>query len=131
LFLLPLRSTSHLFHVLRYLRGTISHHLFFPRSTSLQLQAYCDATWASDPSDHCSLSAYYVFCGSLIAWKTKKQVAISRSSAEAELRAMTLVTAELTWLRWLLEDYGVSVSVLTPLLSDSIGAFSIAREYWC
>jgi hypothetical protein len=42
---------SHLLHVLRYLRGTISRHLFFPHSSSLQLQAYCDATGASDPSD--------------------------------------------------------------------------------
>jgi hypothetical protein len=35
---------NHLFRVLRYLRGTISRRLFFPRSSSLQLQAYCDAT---------------------------------------------------------------------------------------
>jgi hypothetical protein len=51
---------SHLLHVLCYLRGTISHHLFFSRSSSLQLQAYCDANWASDHSRH-SLSAYCVF----------------------------------------------------------------------
>jgi hypothetical protein len=107
----------------------LSHHLFFPRSSSLHLQAYCDATWASDPSDHRSLSVYCVFLGgSLIAWKTKKQVAISRSSAEAELNAMALVTAEVTWLRWLLEDFGVSVSMSTPLLSDSTGAISIAHD---
>jgi hypothetical protein len=41
---------------------------------------------------------------------------------------MALVTAEVTWLRWLLEDLGVSVSGPTPLLSDSTGAISIARE---
>jgi hypothetical protein len=41
-----------------YLCETISCHLFFSRSSSLQLQAYCDATWASDPSDCCSLSSY-------------------------------------------------------------------------
>jgi hypothetical protein len=35
---------SHLFCVLRYLRETISRRLFFPRFSSLQLQAYCDAT---------------------------------------------------------------------------------------
>jgi hypothetical protein len=129
LFLLPLRFTSHLLRVLCYLRGTISHRLFFSRFSSLQLQAYCDASWASDPSDRRSLSAYCVFLsGSLIAWKTKKQVAVSRSSAEAKLRAMALVTTEVTWLRWLLEDFGVSVSMLTPLLSDSTGAISIARD---
>jgi hypothetical protein len=103
--------------------------LFFPRSSSLQLQAYCDATWASDPSDHRSLSTYCVFLGgSLIAWKTKKQVAASRSSAEAELRAMALVTTEVTWLRWLLEDFGASVSMPISLLSDSTRPISIAHD---
>ena len=77
---------SHLLHVIRYLRGTISQRLFFPCSSSLELQAYSDATWASDPSDRRSLSAYCVFLGgSLIAWKTNKQTAVSRSSTEAEL----------------------------------------------
>ena len=120
---------SHLLRVLRYLRGTVTRRLFFPRSSSLQLQAYCDATWASDPTDRRSLSAYCVFLGSsLIAWKTKKQNAVSRSSAEAELRAMAAVTAEITWLRWLLQDFGVSTATPTPLLSDSTGALSIARD---
>jgi hypothetical protein len=129
LFLLPLRSTSHLLRILRYLHGIISHRLFFPHSSSLQLQAYCDATRASDSSDCRSLFAYCVFLdGSLIAWKAKKQVAVSHSSAEAELRAMALVTTEVTWLRWLLEDFGVSISMLIPLLSDSTGAISIAHD---
>ncbi|WVZ87307.1 hypothetical protein U9M48_033964 [Paspalum notatum var. saurae] len=120
---------SHLLRVLRYLRGTISRRLFFPRCSSFQLQAYSDATWASDSLDRRSLSAYCIFLGgSLIAWKTKKQTTVSRSSTEAELRAMALVTAEVTWLWWLLEDFGVSVSVPTPLLSDTTGALSIARD---
>jgi hypothetical protein len=120
---------SHLLRVLCYLRGISTRRLFFPCSSSLQLQAYCDATWASDPSDHHSLSAYCVFLGSsLIAWKTKKQVVVSRSSAEAELRAMALMTTEVTWLWWLLEDFGASVSMPTPHLSDSTGAISIARD---
>jgi hypothetical protein len=41
---------------------------------------------------------------------------------------MALVTVEVTWLRWLLEDFGVSVSILTALLSDSTGAIIIARD---
>jgi hypothetical protein len=120
---------SHLLRVLRYLRGTISHRLFFSYSSSLQLQAYYDATWASDLCDRRSLSAYCIFLGgSFITWKTKKQVGISHSSVEGKLRAMTLVTTEVTWLQWLLEDFGVSVSMPTPLLSDSTRAISIARD---
>jgi hypothetical protein len=41
---------------------------------------------------------------------------------------MTLVTAEVTWLRCLIEDFGVSVSMPTPLLSDSTWAISIAHD---
>ncbi len=41
---------------------------------------------------------------------------------------MAALTAEITWLRWLLEDFGVFVSPPTPLLSDSTGAISIARD---
>jgi hypothetical protein len=93
---------------------TISRRLFISRSSSLQLQAYCDATWASDPSNCHSLSAYCVFlCGSLIAWKTKKQVVVSRLSVEVELYAMAVVILEITWLRWLLEDFDVSVFIPT------------------
>jgi hypothetical protein len=65
--------------------------------------------------------------GSLIAWK-KKQTAVSHSSVEAELRAMALLTTEVTWLRWLLVDFGISVMIPTPVLSDSTGAISIARD---
>jgi hypothetical protein len=41
---------------------------------------------------------------------------------------MATVTAEVTWLRWLLEDFGVSATAPTPLSSDSTGAISIARD---
>uniref|UniRef100_A0ACD5ZLC4 Uncharacterized protein n=1 Tax=Avena sativa TaxID=4498 RepID=A0ACD5ZLC4_AVESA len=120
---------NHLLRVLRYLRGTITRRFFFPRSSSLQLQCYSDAMWASDPSDRRSLSAYCVFLGGLlIAWKTKKQTAVSHSSVEADLRDMTLLTAEVTWLRWFLADFEVSITTPTLVLSDSTCVISVARD---
>jgi hypothetical protein len=41
---------------------------------------------------------------------------------------MALVTAEVTWLRWLLEDFDVSVSMPTHLLFDSTRAISITCD---
>jgi hypothetical protein len=41
---------------------------------------------------------------------------------------MALVIAEVTWLRWLLEGFDVSVSMPTPRLSDSTGAINITRD---
>jgi hypothetical protein len=59
---------SYLLCVLCYLRGMITRRLFFACSSSLQLQAYSDTMWASDPMDHRSLFTYCVFLGgSLIA----------------------------------------------------------------
>jgi hypothetical protein len=36
--------------------------------------------------------------------------------------------AELTWLHWLLEDFGVYATTLTSLFSDSTNAISIAQD---
>jgi hypothetical protein len=41
---------------------------------------------------------------------------------------MTLMTTEVTWLRWLLEDFDISVSMLTLLLSDSTETINITRD---
>ena len=40
---------------------------------------------------------------------------------------MASMIAEITWLRCLVQDFGVSTAASTPLLSDSIGVLIIAR----
>jgi hypothetical protein len=103
--------------------------LFYANSSQLQLHAYSDSTWASDPTDRKSVTGYCIFLGtSPIAWKSKKQTAVSRSSAEAELRALSTTTAEIVWLRWLLADLGVSCHTPTSLLCDSTAAIQIAND---
>jgi hypothetical protein len=120
---------GHLLRVLRYLRGTASRCLFYARNSPLQLHAYSDSTWASDPTDRRSITGYCILLGSSpIAWKSKKQAAVSRSSTEAELRALATTTSEIVWLRWLLADFGISCDVATPLLCDNTGAIQIAND---
>lgn len=53
---------------------------------------------------------------------------ISRSSVEAELRAMVAVITEVTWLRWLLKDFYVMHSAPTPHSIDSISVINVARD---
>jgi hypothetical protein len=38
------------------------------------------------------------------------------------------MAAKVTWLQWLLEEFGVSVSISTPLLSDSTVGSNITRD---
>ncbi|XP_035829962.1 uncharacterized mitochondrial protein AtMg00240-like [Helianthus annuus] len=49
--------------ILRYLRGTRFHSLLFPSTSSLELRAYNDADWDSDPNDRKSTTGFCVFLG--------------------------------------------------------------------
>lgn len=115
--------------ILRYLRGTQFQSLLFSSTSSLELRAYSDADWAGDPTDRKSTTGFCIFLGdSLISWKSKKQDVISRSSTEAEYRAMASTTCEIVWLRWLLADMGVFLRHPTPLHCDNQSAIQIARN---
>ena len=81
--------------ILRYLKGTLDVGLHF-QAGPLNLQAYNDADWVGDPNDQRSVSGSIVFLGSSpISWASKKQHTVSRSSTEAEYRALAIAAAEL------------------------------------
>ncbi|CAM8941115.1 unnamed protein product [Rhodiola kirilowii] len=94
-------TTAH--KVLGYLKGAPALGIFYPSHQQLRLEAYCDADWAACPLTRKSISGYAVLLGgALVFWKTKKQGVVSRSSAEAEYKAMAHVCCELSWLQRLL-----------------------------
>jgi len=89
--------------ILRYIRGTLHLGLLLRPSSSADLVVYSDADWAGCPDTRKSTSGYVVFLGdNLISWSSKRQNTVSRSSAEAEYRAVANAVAEATWLRQLL-----------------------------
>ncbi|GJX37797.1 uncharacterized mitochondrial protein-like protein, partial [Tanacetum coccineum] len=57
---------------------------------------------------------------------SKKQDVISKSSTEAEYRAMAVTTSEIVWLCWLLADMGVRINRSTPLHCDNHSVIHIA-----
>ncbi|BBG97514.1 wall-associated kinase 2 [Prunus dulcis] len=115
--------------LLHYLKGAPGQGLLFPSHGPLHLIAYCDADWARCPFTRRSVTGYCIFLGkSLISWKSKKQVTVSRSSAEAEYRSMAATTCELTWLRYLLRDLQVEHNQPATLLCDNKAALYIAAN---
>uniref|UniRef100_A0A2N9IL03 Reverse transcriptase Ty1/copia-type domain-containing protein n=1 Tax=Fagus sylvatica TaxID=28930 RepID=A0A2N9IL03_FAGSY len=87
--------------ILRYLKGTIFHGLHFSAQSPLTLRAYSNSDWARDPTD-------------------------LQSTNEVEYRTLADTTSELPWLRWLLQDIGVSTSSATPIYCDNRSAIQIA-----
>lgn len=115
--------------IIRYLLGTPKHGLFFPADSSVQLQAYSDADWAGCPDTRKSTIGWCMFLGNApISWKCKKQDLVSKSSTEAEYRAMSVTCSEIIWLRGLLIELGFSQAQPTPLHADNTSAMQIAAN---
>jgi hypothetical protein len=65
---------------------------------------------------------------SLISWKSKKQTVVSRSSSEAEYRALAQAAYEGQWLIYLLKDFLVQHDSLIILYCDNKSAMHIAAN---
>ncbi|XP_019193128.1 PREDICTED: uncharacterized protein LOC109187399 [Ipomoea nil] len=109
--------------VLRYVKGTQDYGLRLSPSTLTALHAFSDSDWAGCPVDRKSTSGYVVFLGSnLISWLSRKQRTVTRSSTEAEYKALADVSAEVTWVVSLLRELGLHSGQPSTMWCDNLGA---------
>ncbi|KAK2410134.1 putative mitochondrial protein [Trifolium repens] len=115
--------------ILKYIKGAPGTGLIYKDRGHTQIVGYSDADWAGSPIDRRSTSGYCVLVGgNLISWKSKKQNVVARSSAEAEYRAMALVTCELIWLKQLLKELQFEDTRPMTLICDNQAALHIASN---
>ncbi|GKD30039.1 hypothetical protein Tco_1240817 [Tanacetum coccineum] len=96
----PLQSHLKLaFRVIRYLKNAPGKGISFNKGDDLNLKVYVDSDWATCKVTRKFVTRYVVFMEkSLVSWKSKKQSMLSKSSTEAEYRAMNSVTCEVMWI---------------------------------
>jgi hypothetical protein len=115
--------------VIGYIKTSPGRGLLLSRHSDIQLLGFSDADWAGCIDTRRSTSGFCFFLGkSLISWKAKKQATISRSSSEAEYRALSSATCELIWLLFLLRDLHIECSKPPILYCDSQSAIHIASN---
>ncbi|GKB38125.1 putative RNA-directed DNA polymerase [Tanacetum coccineum] len=115
--------------VLGYLKATPGQGILISGAGDPVLTAYCDSDWLGCPYTRRSRTGYMLLLGGTpVSWKTKKQSLVSRSSAEAEYRAMASTVSEIIWVRWLLSELHVHNPLATPLFCDNQAARHIANN---
>jgi hypothetical protein len=81
--------------ILLYLCGSLDYGFLLRPSPTSELVVYNDADWVGCPDTRWSTSGYAVFLGAnLVSWAAKRQPVVSRSSTEAEYRAVANSVAE-------------------------------------
>ena len=124
--------TSHLkiaFKILRYLKGSPGLGIQIAKNVGVSLKGFSDADWAKCIITRKSVTGYCVFMNeNLISWKSKKQNTLSKSSAEAEYRALASLTSEIIWIVKILEDLQCMNCLPVDMHCDSNSAIKIAAN---
>lgn len=90
---------------------------------------FSDLDWAGCVDSRRSIIGFSISLGSSpISWRSKKQTTVSRSSSEAEYRALASTTCELQWLTYLLVDLHVPFIRPALLYSDNQSTLQIANN---
>ncbi|XP_016173525.1 uncharacterized protein LOC107616034 [Arachis ipaensis] len=82
-----------------------------------------------DPVDRKSYTEYYVILGlNLFCWSSKKHVSVSRSSTEAEFRALADAMTNIMWLQKLLFEMYIPLDIAPTLFCDNQSTVLMSRN---
>ena len=111
--------------LLRYVCGTLNYGLQL-YSLSDSLVGYSDADWASCTTTRRSTSIF--LRNNLLSWSSKREVTLTRSSAQAEYRGFANIVAEIAWLRNLLRELHSPLKTATLVYCDNVSAVYLSSN---
>ncbi|CAN6715703.1 unnamed protein product [Malus baccata var. baccata] len=101
----------------------------YSATAAVSLNAFSDADWAVDLNTRRSVTGYVVFLGqNPISWQLKKQTSVSRSSTEAEYKALAHTAADITWVCHILKDLNVFLPHPPVIHCDNMFAISLSAN---
>lgn len=110
----------------RYLKAGL---FWKPCHYCLPLPLKAEVRYYGDVTDRRSTTGFCLFfVDSQLSWKSKKEIVVARSSAEAEYRALADTTSEIILLRCLLKDMGLTLSGPTILFCDNKSAIQAHND---
>jgi hypothetical protein len=115
--------------IFKYLKGTMTYGLWYPRNQNFQLTAYSNADWENCVDERKSTSGGAFFPGdALVAWLSKKQGSISLSTTEAEYIVATTCCTQILWMIQTLADLKVNYTDPIPIHYDNTSAISVSKN---
>ncbi|MBW0570097.1 hypothetical protein O181_109812 [Austropuccinia psidii MF-1] len=108
-------------HILEYLNGSQNIGLVYSWGSKEGVRAYSNMDWGNFQETHFSLTGFLVtFEGSLVIWKTRKQLTVSISTAEAEYKELCYLMSELVWFQQWCHEFSLSqVSKPIPIHEEN------------
>lgn len=109
--------------IIRYLKSTINHGMFFFKKYSLKLHVYSNADWAECSDDRRSTGSFYIFFEfHPISWNSKKHQTIVRSNTKVKYKSLANTSAKLIWLQTIIKELGFPLTTPLVLWCDNFGA---------
>jgi hypothetical protein len=99
------------------------------KSSEWTVEVYTDSDWAGDKDTRKSVSGFMIFvCDTLVCWRSKSQNALSLSSSEAEMYALTEAIKEVPFIIQVLLFMGVKIKLPAQVKCDNMGAICISEN---
>ncbi|GJX06132.1 retrovirus-related pol polyprotein from transposon TNT 1-94 [Tanacetum coccineum] len=114
--------------IFRYLKGTPSLGLWYPKCLGFDLKGYSDSDYVGCNMDiKITSGACQLLGGKLMYWSAKKKQFVVMSSAEAKYVAATGCCANILWMKSQLTDYDI-IYEKVPIFYDNTSAIAISNN---
>ena len=118
--------------VLRYIKNTSEHGIWFNLNKDLEPLGFVDSDYAGDVTTRKSTSGYvFIMAGGAVSWCSRQQEVVALSSTEAEYISLCSGLKEAIWLRRLVSNLDLTPALgkePITIMVDNQGAIDLAKN---